>query len=81
MPKGGENLRKLREKLGLTMRDVEEASRRLARRHRNPRLIISPARLSVIEAKNVVPSIFRVYALSRIYDCTIQTILLFYGLR
>lgn len=81
MPKGGRDLRKLREKLGLTMRDVEEASRRLARRHRNARLIISPARLSVIEAKNVVPSIYRVYALSRIYDCPVHNILLFYGLR
>jgi transcriptional regulator with XRE-family HTH domain len=80
MPKGGQDLRKLRERLGLTMRDVEEASRRLARRHRNPRLIISPARLSVIEAKNVVPSIYRVYSMSRIYDYAISDILRFYGL-
>ncbi len=81
MPKGGQELRKLRERLGLTMRDVEQASRRLAQRHRNPRLIVSPARLSVMEAKNVVPSIFRLYSLSRIYDCSVQDILIFYGLR
>ena len=80
MPRGGQDLRKLRESLGLTMRDVEEASRRLARRHRNPRLIISPARLSVIEAKNVVPSIYRVYSMSRIYDYPVHDILRFYGL-
>lgn len=81
MPKGGQQLRNLRERLGLTMRDVEEASRRLAQRRRNPRLIVSPARLSVMEAKNVVPSIYRLYSLSRIYDCPVQDILVFYGLR
>ncbi len=81
MPRGGSELRKLREKLGLTMRDVEQASRRLAQRHRNPRLIISPARLSVMEAKNVVPSMFRLYSLARVYDCSIEHIMEFYGLR
>ncbi len=81
MPKGGQELRRLRERLGLTMRDVEQASRRLAQRHRNARLIVSPARLSVMEAKNVVPSIYRLYSLSRIYDCSVQDIMMFYGLR
>lgn len=81
MPKGGQGLRKLRETLGLTMRDVEQASRRLAQRHRNSRLIVSPARLSVMEARNVVPSMYRLYALSRIYDCSVQEIMTLYGLR
>jgi len=81
MSTGGQRLRKLREKLGLTMRDVEHASRRLATRHRNPRLIVSPARLSVMESKNVVPSMYRLYALARVYDCAVEEILLFYGLR
>jgi len=78
---GGQRLRRLREQVGLTMREVEHASRRLARRHRNPRLIVSPARLSVMESKNVVPSMFRLYALAKIYDCRIEDILFFYGLR
>jgi transcriptional regulator with XRE-family HTH domain len=81
MPKGGQELRKLRERLGLTMREVEQASRRLAQRHRNPRLIISPARLSVMESKNVVPSMYRLYALAQVYGCSVNDILLFYGLR
>jgi len=81
MSMGGQRLRKLREKLGLTMRQVEYTSRQLARRHRNSRLIVSPARLSVMESKNVVPSMYRLYALSKIYDCSVEDILLLYGLR
>lgn len=81
MATGGQRLRTLREKLGLTMRDVEYASRRLAQRHRNPRLVVSPARLSVMESKNVVPSMYRLYSLSRIYGCQVNEILVLYGLR
>jgi transcriptional regulator with XRE-family HTH domain len=39
----GKNLRKLREKLGLTMRDVETYSDRIAERYRNDEFSIPPA--------------------------------------
>jgi len=81
MSTGGQRLRKLRQKLGLTMREVELASRHLAHRRHNPRLIVSPARLSVMESKDVVPSMYRLYSLAHIYDCSVEQILLFYGLR
>src|SRR5438132_45091 len=63
----GQNLRALRESLGLKMRDVEGASARIARKHQNEEFAIPPSRLSDIETKGVVPSIYRVYALAVIY--------------
>jgi transcriptional regulator with XRE-family HTH domain len=81
MPGWGRKLRKLREELGLTLRDVHAVSLRLAARHRNRRLAISPGRLSMIETKNEVPSIFRLYALAIIYRRDVKELLTFYGLR
>ncbi len=76
----GRKLRATREELGLTLRDVHKASLRLAARYRNRRLILSPGRLSMIETKNEVPSIFRLFALSIIYRRDIKDLLAFYGL-
>ena len=67
MNSGGQNLRALREQLGLTMRDVETASSRIAEKHRNDEYSIPPSRLSDIETKGIVPSIFRLYSLAVIY--------------
>ncbi len=63
----GSNLRSLRERLGLTMREVESASARIAERHGNDEFTVSPSRLSDIETKGLVPSIFRLYSLAIIY--------------
>ena len=63
----GKSLRTLREKLGLTMRDVENSSQRIADKYRNEEFSIPPSRLSDIETKGILPSIFRLYTLSIIY--------------
>src|SRR5258706_15857917 len=63
----GKSLRTLREKLGLTMRDIETSSARMAEKYRNEEFSIPPSRLSDIETKGVLPSIFRLYALAGIY--------------
>ena len=42
----GKSLRTLREKLGLTMRDVENSSARVADKYRNDEFSIPPSRLS-----------------------------------
>ncbi len=63
----GLNLRASRERLGLTMRDVENATLRIAERHGNDEFIVSPSRLSDIETKGLVPSIYRVYSLAAVY--------------
>src|SRR5271165_26726 len=76
----GLNLRGLRERLGLTMREVESASFLIAERHLNDEFAVCPSRLSDIETKGLVPSIFRLYALSVIYRCDLREILSWYGI-
>ena len=76
----GQNLRGVRERLGLTMRDVESASTRIAQRYGNEEFLIGPSRLSDIETKGIVPSIYRIYALSVIYRRNLHEILSWYGI-
>lgn len=77
--KNGHKLRALREALGYTMRDVEAASDQIARRLQNEDFAIPPSRLSDIETKGVVPSIFRLYSFAAIYRCDYRELLLSYG--
>ena len=77
---GGQRLRALRESLGYRMRDVELASDRIAQRFENEEFSIPPSRLSDIETKGVVPSIFRLYSFAAIYRRDYRELLSFYGL-
>ncbi len=76
---GGYNLRILREKLGLTMRDIETASEQFARRQNNEEYSIPISRLSDFETKGVIPSIYRLYSLSVIYRKDFRELLAWYG--
>jgi transcriptional regulator with XRE-family HTH domain len=75
----GESLRKLRESLGLTIRDVEAATAQIANRHNNPEISVSLSRLSDIETKEIVPSIFKLYGLAATYRVDLVEILKLYG--
>ena len=75
----GKSLRALREKLGLTMRDVETSSARMAEKYRNEEFSVPPSRLSDIETKGVLPSIFRLYTLAVIYRRDLRELLTWYG--
>ncbi|HVI07111.1 MAG TPA: helix-turn-helix transcriptional regulator [Candidatus Binatia bacterium] len=75
----GKSLRTLREKLGLTMRDIEISSARMAEKYRNEEYSIPPSRLSDIETKGVLPSIFRLYTLAVIYRRDLRELLAWYG--
>ena len=75
----GPNLRIVRENLGLTMRDVETASERLARSHGNEEYFVPISRLSDFETKGVVPSIFRLYSMAVIYRRDFGELLGWYG--
>lgn len=75
----GQKMRELRDQLGLTMRDVLKHSRQIARSLRNADYVVSPSRLSDIEDKGATPNLYRLHALSLIYDCRIQKLLKFYG--
>jgi len=80
MLSAGIDLRKIRDRLGLTMRDVENASQSIAERHGSEEYLIPPSRLSDIETKGVVPSVYRFYSLAAIYRKPVRMLLRFYGI-
>ena len=63
----GTKLRRARERLGLTFRDVERASYELACQRGRPDFIVHLSRLADIENREVTPSIYKLYALAVIY--------------
>ena len=75
----GQRLRAVREQLGLTIRDVEDASLQIAAKYRLDDYAISLSRLSDIETKGIVPSIYRTYSLAVIYRCDLIELLSWYG--
>jgi hypothetical protein len=81
MEEPGQKLKRAREKLNLRYRDVEEASQRVAARHKNPEYYIALSRLSDIENRGTVPSIFRLYSLCAIYRLNFSEVVSWYGVR
>ena len=79
MVTAGSTLRQMREKLGLTMRDVETASERLARKRGNVGYFVPISRLSDVETKGITPSIYRLYTLAIIYHNDFRYLLRLYG--
>lgn len=79
MLSAGKKLRELREHIGLTLRDVELASTALAETRGIEEFTINPSRLSDIETKGVIPSIYRLYVLSVIYRADFTELLKLYG--
>jgi len=75
----GERLRALREKLGFTLKDVEEASWRLVRDRNNPRYSLPQSGLSHIESKGIIPNIYKLEALAIIYGRGMPELLEWYG--
>jgi len=63
----GLRLRQVRERLGLTYRDVETASYELALRRGRPEYIVHISRLADIENHNVVPNLHKLYTLAVLY--------------
>jgi transcriptional regulator with XRE-family HTH domain len=79
MDRPGEKLKRVREKLNLTFRDVEQASRQIAARRGSDEFIVAISRLADIENKGTAPSIFRIYTLCAIYRLDYETVLRWYG--
>src|SRR5215472_11451639 len=63
----GLRLRQARERLGLTYRDVEQASYELAARRGRSEFILHISRLADIENRGVVPSLHKLYSLAAVY--------------
>ncbi|MEI9815402.1 MAG: hypothetical protein WDO18_23345 [Acidobacteriota bacterium] len=79
MDDAGQKLKQVRERLGLTYRDVEEHSQRIATVRNNEEYIIVLSRLADIENKGTVPSLFRLYSLCVIYRLEYTEVLGWYG--
>lgn len=79
MDEPGQKLKRTRERLGLKYRDVEEFSLQIADRRKNSEFNIAISRLSDIENRNVVPSVFKLYSLCAIYRLDIAEVLRWYG--
>jgi transcriptional regulator with XRE-family HTH domain len=78
--RAGHQMCEVREKLGLTMRDVYRLSKQIANSLRNRDYIVSPSRLCDIERKGATPNLYRLHALSLAYDCKVEQLLKFYGI-
>ncbi len=79
MDRAGERLKRVRERLKLTYRDVAQASQVVAERRGSEEFAIALSRLADIENKGTVPSIYRLYTLSTIYRVDFDEILRWYG--
>jgi hypothetical protein len=62
------------------MRDVESASAQIAQKFDNEEFTIPPSRLSDIETKGIVPSIFRLYSLAAVYRREYRELLSWFGI-
>ena len=75
----GDHLRELRNRLGVTTREVEELSRKIAEDRGNDEFSISNAWLTQLENKNSVPSIYKLFSLSVIYRAKFVDLLSIFG--
>src|SRR5260370_14482078 len=79
MEDAGERLKRVRDRLNLTIRDVEEASRKIATRHKNDEFVVGLSRLSEIENKGTVLTIYRLYSLCSIYRLDLLEVMEWYA--
>lgn len=75
----GQRLKRVRERLGLRYRDVEQASLSIARKRKNDEFAVALSRLADIENKGTVPTIYRLYSLCAIYRLDLLEVLNWYG--
>jgi len=75
----GQRLRTLRERLGLTIGEVQRRTHRLAEVRKAPQLAVWKSRLSDIETNGRTPSIYALSALAQTYDVDIKELLRWYG--
>ena len=76
----GDHLRALRFRLGITTRDVESLSQKIAEEEGNPEFAISNAWLTQLDNSGCVPCIFKVFSLAAIYHVKFIDLMLLFGL-
>ena len=72
-------LRAIRRRRRLTFAEVHSRSLAIAKKLGRKEFVIPPSRLHDFEVQGVVPSIFRIYTLARVYRSRVFTILSWYG--
>jgi transcriptional regulator with XRE-family HTH domain len=77
--RAGERLKNLRNRLGISTRDVEELSRKIAQDEGNEDFQVSNAWLTQIENTDSIPSIHKLFSLSIIYRATFHELLSLFG--
>jgi len=80
MEDAGQKLRRVRERLNLRVRDVEQASQRIAEKYRNDEFAVLINRISEIENRGLVPTLYKLYSLCAIYRLDLQEVLEWYGI-
>src|SRR5215471_1495247 len=80
MEEAGQKLKRVRERLNLRFRDVEEASNKIAATHKNDEYAVALSRLADIENKGTLPTIYRLYSLCAIYGVDLVEVLSWYGI-
>jgi transcriptional regulator with XRE-family HTH domain len=78
--RAGSSLRRIRERLGLTLRDVEEATLEISSAENNDEYFVSVARLNQIENDGSLPSIYKLYSLAVVLQLGLEEILDLYGI-
>jgi transcriptional regulator with XRE-family HTH domain len=76
----GEQLKGIRLRLGITTREVEELSRKIADSEGHPEFYISNAWLTQVENRDSTPSIYKVFSLSVIYRTKYTDLLKLFGI-
>jgi transcriptional regulator with XRE-family HTH domain len=76
----GQKLKKVRERLNLKYREVEEASARIAEARGSDEYLIALSRLADIENKGTMPTLYRIYSLCAIYRIDWSEVLSWYGI-
>jgi transcriptional regulator with XRE-family HTH domain len=79
MEDAGQKLRRARERLNMRVRDVEQASLKIAEKYHNDEFAVLINRVSEIENKGLLPNIYKLYSLSAIYRLNLQEVLEWYG--
>lgn len=76
----GRRLRYARLALGLTLRDVQGESSRIAQRLGNKKYLVPSSRLHEIEVEEKVPNLYRLYALAEVYRLEVIELMHWYGI-
>ncbi len=76
----GKRLREIREQRGLRLRDVYDSSAAIARTLRSRAFLLPISRLHEIEVGGAVPSVHKLYTMSRVYRRSLNHILGLYGI-